>query len=72
MFLIESPFNLGDTVYLKTDKEQDLRIVKQICVTSKGMEFNLVCGVTSSWHSEFEITTEIDVLKKFDAVKNDT
>ena len=71
MMIINSPYNLGDEVYLKTDKEQCLRIVKQICMSAKGMEFNLVCGISSSWHSDFEITTEVDILQKLDAVKND-
>lgn len=69
MMIIESKYNLGETVYLSTDDEQKPRIVKQICISGKGMEFNLVNGTTTSWHSDFEITSEINILTKTGAVE---
>ncbi len=64
MILLESRYELGQEVYLKTDKEQDKRIVKQICFNNKGCEYHLVCGTTGSWHADFEIASEVDVLMK--------
>ena len=64
MTLIESQYELGDMVYLKTDDEQKKRIVKQICLSSKGMEYNLVNCTTSTWHSDFEISAEANILVK--------
>jgi hypothetical protein len=64
MILIESKYELGQIVYLKTDSEQLKRIVKQICFSSKGMDYNLVNGIVSTWHSDFEITEEVNILTK--------
>ncbi len=64
MMLIESKYELGEEVFLKTDDEQKRRIVKQICLSSKGMEYNLVNGTVSTWHSDFEISSESNVLVK--------
>jgi hypothetical protein len=64
MTLIESEYELGQIVFLKTDSEQLKRIVKQICFSSKGMDYNLVNGTVSTWHSDFEISEKEDVLIK--------
>jgi hypothetical protein len=64
MMIIKCQYNLGDFVYLKTDADQKKRMVKQICVSNKGIECNLVCGTENTWHSEFEISAEINVLAK--------
>lgn len=61
MIVLESAYNLGDEVYLKTDEDQKKRIVKQICFSAKGTEYNLVCGTVSTWHSDFEISETKDV-----------
>ncbi len=71
MMLIESQFELGQTVYLKTDDDQKPRIVKQICIAAKGMEFNLVNSTTSTWHSDFEISSEINILAKTGSASNE-
>jgi len=64
MILIESIYDLGDIVYLKTDKEQDRRIVTQICIATTGIQYQLACGIVSTWHSDFEITKQSDILVK--------
>ena len=64
MTLLETKYELGQIVYLKTDTEQQKRMVKQICFAAKGMEYNLVCGTVSTWHSDFEITDKENILVK--------
>jgi hypothetical protein len=53
---------IGDTVYLKTDKDQCKRMVTGICIRPQGITYALVCGTNESWHYEFEITSDVDVL----------
>ena len=64
--LIDNKFNLKDVVYLQTDKAQDERIITRMQVTLNGLLYELTCGSVSSWHYEFEITTEKNVLKQTD------
>lgn len=62
---IEVEFEIGDMVYLKTDKEQLKRVVTSISVTNMGqITYYLYCGTVGSSHYGFEISTEIDVVVK--------
>ncbi len=60
-------FSIGDIVYLKTDQQQEERIVVGICLRPTGVSYCLMCGLTESWHYGMELTTEKDVLKAIDA-----
>ena len=60
---IDTKYDIGETVYLKTDTDQKQRMIRQITVKRNGLEYNLVCGSDESWHEDFEFTTEKDVLK---------
>ena len=61
--VVNSEFEFGQQVYLKTDKGQDIRIVTAICVRGNGnITYELHCGVNSSWHYNFEISAEKNVL----------
>lgn len=62
--LIENAFEIGSTVYLKTDKEQCPRIVFCIKVFRNEFIYELACGTTTSSHYDFELSTEVDVLSK--------
>lgn len=64
MILLESKYELGQIVYLKTDPDQKKRMVKQICFSCKGMEYNLIHGTESTWHADFELDVESNVLVK--------
>jgi len=64
MMVIESKFNLGETVYLITDEDQKPRIVTGINVTLSGLRYNLVNGVTDTYHYEIEISSEKNILAK--------
>jgi len=60
--LIDNKFEFGEIVYLKTDKEQNPRIVYMMKVLQNEILYELACGTTVSTHYEFEISKEINVL----------
>lgn len=60
--VIENKFNFGDVVYLKTDPEQRPRIVTTFSVGATSILYELSSGTITSWHRDFEITYEKDVL----------
>jgi hypothetical protein len=63
--IIETPYNFGDVVFIKTDEEQKERMITEICVKSPSLlVFQLTHGVTCSWHYEYEFETEINVATK--------
>jgi len=61
--LIDNKYNIGDKVYLETDAEQKYRIVTGISIRANSITYALCCDVTESWHYDFEIIEEKDVLK---------
>jgi len=63
MMLIENKFELGQTVYLKTDNDQSERMVIGISVRPSGLLYELSFGSVCSWHYEMEISEEKNVLK---------
>lgn len=63
MMLIDNKFNIGDKVYLETDSDQKSRIVTGINIRAASITYALSCDVTESWHYDFEIAAEKDVLK---------
>jgi hypothetical protein len=64
MMLIENKFNIGDTVYLKTDTDQNERIVTGLNIRLNSISYALSCGENESYHYEFEISKEKNILKK--------
>lgn len=62
--VIDNLFELGDVVYLKTDREQMPRIVFCIRVYQKEYIYELATGTTTSCHYDFELSREVNVLMK--------
>lgn len=62
--VIDNKFNIAQTVYLKTDPDQNARIVTAIQVTICEIIYQCACGTSTSWHYDFEISDEVDTLKK--------
>lgn len=61
---IETRYDIGDTVYLKTDPDQKPRIITSVCVyAGHNYLYNLACGEDMSGHYEFEIQEQRDELK---------
>lgn len=63
MRIIEAAYDFGDLVYLKTDREQCLRMITRINVAPSGITYEATCGTQTSWHYEFELSTEKDILQ---------
>jgi len=59
ILIIEPKFALKDIVYLITDKDQAERLVIGYYVFhDQGVKYDLMCGTTSQYHWDFEITKE--------------
>lgn len=59
---IDVAYEIGQTVYLKTDMEQLPRICVCYMVDRKDVLYELMCGICLSKHYDFEIQEEKDVL----------
>lgn len=60
---ITTKFDFGDIVYLKTDPDQLERIVTGFSIKLNSICYNLNHATTESWHWDFEITKDRDILK---------
>ena len=61
--IVDTKHNIGNRVFLKTDYEQKERLVTRIQITQGNIMYDLSCGECDSWHYDFEISTERDLLK---------
>jgi len=57
-------FNIGDIVFLKTDVDQEERMVCGIIIRPTGLQYALILGETETWHYDIEISFNKDILKK--------
>ena len=62
MMVIDNKYNIGQIVYLKTDPDQNSRMVVMIQISGKDILYQLASGTMASWHFDFEITIEKDIL----------
>lgn len=59
--IIDNKFELGEKVYLVTDKEQLLRMITGIKLCAdQGVLYDLMCGTLVSCHYDIEIQREKD------------
>jgi hypothetical protein len=56
-------YNLAEIVYLKTDKEQNKRMITQISIRQNSVLYELGCNGGSSWHYDFEFSKDKDILE---------
>lgn len=56
-------FDIGDSVYLRTDHDQLERLVTGINIREVGVTYGVSCGTNESWHYAFEMTKERDIIK---------
>ena len=62
--IIETQYNIGDMVILKTDPEQRERIICGIVIRPNNSVLYYLCYMGGeTQHYDFEITEDIDVLK---------
>lgn len=55
---IHNDFKLKQTVYLKTDEQQQPRLVTAITARMTGLVYELSCGITTTWHVAYEISED--------------
>lgn len=60
--IINNKFNIGDRVYLITDKEQTAFMVVEIYISSAAISYKLVSGIYDYTAYEMEISAERDAL----------
>lgn len=57
--MINTEYNLGETVILRTDRERQERIVTRIQIMPKDTEmYEVSFGSSHSWHYGFEFRTQ--------------
>ena len=59
----ELKYNIGDSVYLKTDTDQYERIVTAILIRQCGIMYSLSQATNDSYHYDFEISRDRNILK---------
>ncbi len=59
----EIKFRIGQTVYLRTDADQLERLVTGINIRPGGISYALASGTNESYHYDFEITLDRDIIK---------
>ena len=62
--LINNKYNIGDTVYLKTDVDQYARMIIAILVYPNGISYEVQYCTTQSTHYEIELSETQDELLK--------
>lgn len=60
--MLETKYNMGQEVYLKTDSDQKKRMVTGMLIRGNNVQYDLACGSSSSWHFEFEVAPEKDMV----------
>lgn len=60
--IIENKFEIGEIVYLKTDKEQSERLITQITISPAGLRYCASMGSADTWHYEIELSSEKNIL----------
>lgn len=62
MIVIDNKYELGQTVYLKSDKEQHERIVTGIIQRPTGILYMLSCGTYEGNHYDIEISIDKNIM----------
>ena len=60
--VIDNRFEISQEVYLKTDIDQKKRIITGLIITKNDIRYELASGVESTWHYDYEVSLEINVL----------
>lgn len=62
MINIDNKFDIGQIVYLRTDKEQLPRIITEIVVTKGELIYGVYAGTIYSKHYDYEMTSDVNTL----------
>jgi hypothetical protein len=55
---VKIQFDIGDIVFLRTDPEQNERMITRFMVSKPSIEYEVVCGTEVSLHYGFELSKE--------------
>ena len=59
MMMIENTFEIGDTVYLRTDSTQSRQIVTRLQISSNGIMYCTSSGFNADgWHYDYELSRD--------------
>jgi hypothetical protein len=58
MHILDNVFDLGQTVYLKTDKDQIPRIITAIQLNDNGLLYRSAQGTNEYWSTKLELSKE--------------
>lgn len=65
MIIIDNKFNIGDIVYIITDKEQKERMIIRFTINPGNIiVYEVNNGTEGSDHYEIELTNEVNILTK--------
>lgn len=56
-------WKIGESAYLRTDPDQQERLVTGIWISEGGLRYQLSLAEEESWHYAFEMTYDRDVIK---------
>lgn len=62
MMVIDNKYEIGQIVFLKTDKEQLERLIIGINISSLGIIYRVVNGAIETYHYEMELLEEKNIL----------
>lgn len=62
MMVIDNKFDIGDIVYLKTDKDQSPRMITGFLVGPMALSYRVACGTVDAWQYGIELSKEKDVI----------
>lgn len=60
--LVDNKFQIGQTVYLKTDREQLPRIVTELIITNYAVIYRLSQGTLDTNHHDIEISETRNII----------
>lgn len=63
--LVESLYNFGDILYLKTDEEQKPRMLTSMIIMPLSILYELSCGTQTTKHYEVEFSKEVNTEIKY-------
>lgn len=61
---IKNVFNIGETVYLVTDVDQNPRLIYGFVIHQSEILYKVICGTQQSENYDFELSREKNVLLK--------
>ena len=62
MMVIENVFDIGEIVYLKTDREQEPRVIIELTIGDHYVAYTTSCGIMTTTHSALELTSEKNLI----------